>query len=100
MENEFKKLQTFDSISFRGISQFENDGTQNDLVFQPTHRYFERVSNTNNHIYHGNLNDCLMKVLHLLLHLIIFFILLWFITFYIKSWQVIVLKMQLHKIGD
>ena len=27
-----------------------NDGTQNCLVFQPTHRYFKRVSNTNNHI--------------------------------------------------
>ena len=35
VENEFKKLQTFDSIYFRGRSHFEEDGTQNYLVFQP-----------------------------------------------------------------
>ena len=28
VENEFKKLQTFDSIYFRGESHFEEDGTQ------------------------------------------------------------------------
>ena len=32
---------------FCGESHFENGGTQNYLVFQPTHRYFKRV--TNNH---------------------------------------------------
>ena len=31
-------------------SHFENDGTQNYLVFQPKQKYFKRVSNTNNHI--------------------------------------------------
>ena len=35
VENELKKLQTFDSIYFRGKSHFEEDGTQNYLVFQP-----------------------------------------------------------------
>ena len=50
VENEFKKLETFDSIYFRGKSHFEDDGTQNYLVFQTTYRYFKRVSNTNNHI--------------------------------------------------
>ena len=29
VENELKKLRTFDSIYFRGESHFEEDGTQN-----------------------------------------------------------------------
>ena len=33
VENEFKKLETFDSIYFRSKSHFEDDGTQNYLVF-------------------------------------------------------------------
>ena len=33
VENELKKLQTFDSIYFRGKSHFEKNGTQNYLVF-------------------------------------------------------------------
>ena len=45
-----KKLQTFDSIYFRGKSHFEDDGTQNYLVFQPSQKYFKTVSNTNDHI--------------------------------------------------
>ena len=40
VKNEFKKLQTFDSIYFRGKSHFEDDGTQNCLVFQPIQKYF------------------------------------------------------------
>ena len=36
IENELKKLKTFDSIYFRGKSHFEyDDGAQNWLVFQP-----------------------------------------------------------------
>ena len=38
IENEIKKLKTFDSIYFRGKSHFEEDGTENYLVFQPIHR--------------------------------------------------------------
>ena len=34
VENEFKKLQTFDSIYLRDKSHFEEDGTPNYLVFQ------------------------------------------------------------------
>ena len=34
VENEFKKLQTFDLIYFRGKSHFEEDGAQNYLIFQ------------------------------------------------------------------
>ena len=44
VENEFKKLQTCDSIYFRGKSHFEEGGTQNYLVFQSMYRYFKRVS--------------------------------------------------------
>ena len=33
VENELKKLKTFDSIYFRGKSHFEEDGMQNYLVF-------------------------------------------------------------------
>ena len=33
VENELEKLQTFDSSYFRGKTHFEEDGTQNYLVF-------------------------------------------------------------------
>ena len=36
-----KKLKTFDSSYFIGKSHFEEDGTQNYLVFQPLNRYFK-----------------------------------------------------------
>ena len=50
VENEFKKLETFDSIYFRGKSHFEDDGTQNYLVFQTVNRYFKTVSINDNNI--------------------------------------------------
>ena len=37
-------LETFDSIYFRGKTHFEEDGTQNYLVFQPIYRYFKTVT--------------------------------------------------------
>ena len=40
VENELKKLQTFDSIYFRGRSHFADDGTQSYSVSQPIQRYF------------------------------------------------------------
>ena len=54
IENEFKKLKTFDSIYYRGKSHFEEDDTQNYLVFQPIQRYFKRVAGAGNvnHIYY------------------------------------------------
>ena len=74
VENEFKKLKTFDSSYFRGKSHFvDNDGTENYLVFQPTNRYFKVTANASS-FRHGNLKDYLMKVLNLLLHLIIAFL--------------------------
>ena len=41
IENELKKLKTLDLSYFIGKSYFEEDGTQNYLVFQPIHRYFK-----------------------------------------------------------
>ena len=41
VENELNKLKTFDSGYFIGKSHFEEDGTQNYLVFQPIFRYFK-----------------------------------------------------------
>ena len=46
VENNFKKLKTFDSSYFIGKSHFEEDGTQNYLVFQPINRYFKVIANT------------------------------------------------------
>ena len=38
VENEFKKLQTFDSSIFIGQSYFNNDGVQLYLLFQPIYK--------------------------------------------------------------
>ena len=53
VENELKKLQKFDAAYFRGKSHFEEDGTQNYLVFQPMYRYFKRIAGvgSGNYIY-------------------------------------------------
>ena len=44
IENELKKLKTFYSSYFIGKSHFEEDGTQNYLVFQPINRYFKTTN--------------------------------------------------------
>ena len=41
VQNELKKLKTFDSSYFIGKNYFENDGTQNYLVFQPIDIYLK-----------------------------------------------------------
>ena len=41
VENESNKLKTFDSSYFIEKSYFEEDGTQNHLVFQPLNKYFK-----------------------------------------------------------
>ena len=53
VENELKKLKTFDSSYFKSKSHFEEDDTQNYLVFSPMYRYFKRVSGvgSGNYIY-------------------------------------------------
>ena len=43
LENEFKKLKTFDSNYFRGKSRFN---TQNYLVFHIMYRHFKVITNT------------------------------------------------------
>ena len=73
VQNQLGKLKTFDSGYFIGKSHFEEDGTQNYLVFQPIIRYFKinTIINVTDYVYHGNLKDYLMKLLNHLLHLII-----------------------------
>ena len=46
VENELKKLKTFDSSYFIGKSRFEEDGTQYYLVFQPINIYFKVIAST------------------------------------------------------
>ena len=41
IENEIKKLKTLDLSYFISNSHFEEDGTQNYLVFQPLNKYFK-----------------------------------------------------------
>ena len=41
VEKELKKLKTFDSSYFIGKRHFEEDGTQNYLVFQPLKKYIK-----------------------------------------------------------
>ena len=47
VENALNKIKTFDLGYFIGRSHFEEDGTQNYLVFQPIVRYFKVVTGTN-----------------------------------------------------
>ena len=53
VKNELKKLQKFDAAYFRGKIHFEEDRTQNYLVFQPIYRYFRRIIGvgSGNYIY-------------------------------------------------
>ena len=44
VENELKKLKTFDLSYFVGKNYFEEDGAQNYLAFQPMYRYFKVFS--------------------------------------------------------
>ena len=51
IDNELMKLKTFDSSDFIGKSHFEEDGTQNYLVFQPMYRYFKHIVDVGNGSY-------------------------------------------------
>ena len=46
LENELKKLKTFDSSYFRGKNYFEEGGAQNYFVYQLMQRYFNVIANT------------------------------------------------------
>ena len=43
VENELKKLKTFDSSYFKGQNRFEEDGSQRFLVFQAVNKYFKKI---------------------------------------------------------
>ena len=45
LKNELKKLKAFDLSYFTGKSHFEEDRTQNYLVFQPLNKYFRLITN-------------------------------------------------------
>ena len=49
-ENKLKKLKTFDSSYFRGKSNFEDDNTQNYLIFQRVYIYLKRIKPNDSHI--------------------------------------------------
>ena len=45
VEIELKELKTLDASYFIGKSHYEEDGRQNDLVFQPLNKYFKVITN-------------------------------------------------------
>ena len=53
IKNKLKKLEKIDAAYFKGKKYFEEDGTQNYLVFQPMLRYFKRIAGvgSGNYIY-------------------------------------------------
>ena len=73
VENELKKLKTFDSSYYIGKCHFEEDGAQNYLDFSQCTYIFKKplVLVMAVTFITGNLNDCLMKKLLLLKRLII-----------------------------
>ena len=46
-----KRLETFDSIHFRGKSHFEYDGTKTYIVFQSLQRNFKKIDGVGNGNY-------------------------------------------------
>ena len=53
VENEIKNPKNIWSRYFRGKSHFEEDGTQNYLVFQPVKRYFKKITGVGNGSYNS-----------------------------------------------
>ena len=51
VENELKKLKTFDSSYFIGKGHFEKDGAQNQFVFQPMYKYLKMIAGVGNSSY-------------------------------------------------
>ena len=70
VENGLNKLKTFDSSYFIGKSHFEEDGTQNYLVFQPLNKYFKVITNTD-YISSWKSKELSAEILNHLQHLII-----------------------------
>ena len=67
VENELKKLQIFNSSLFIGQSYFNTDGTQLYLIFQPIYKTITTFYGLKHTISDGNLKDCQMKNLNLLI---------------------------------
>ena len=71
VQDELNKLKSFDSSYFIDKNYFENDGTQNYLVFQPIDNYLNlsclNLILTMVFFQNGNLKDCLIKLLNLLI---------------------------------
>ena len=71
VQDELNKLKSFDSSYFIDKNYFENDGTQNYLVFQPIDNYLNlsclNLILTVVFFQNGNLKDCLIKLLNLLI---------------------------------
>ena len=63
VENELKKLNTFDAAYFRGKNYFEgNDGVQKTLVFQTMRKYSDLIRNQISSWKLKGLSDQLLKV--------------------------------------
>ena len=70
LKNKKHLIQSIFVVSF-----FEDDGTQNYLVFQTAYTPFKTVSINDSNILLWKSKDCLMKVLSFLLHIIKYLIL-------------------------
>ena len=68
-QDKLSKLQASDSSCFHGKSHFEDDGTQNCLMFGPIFA-LKRLA-VRSMFHSGNLKDCLMKALDLFLYLMV-----------------------------
>ena len=68
-KDELNQLKNFDLSYFISKSHFDEDGTQNYLVFHTINKYFKVPILIMFH--HENLKDYLLKVLNHLQHLII-----------------------------
>ena len=72
VENELKKLNTLHSSYFIGKSHFEEDGTQNYLVFQPINIHFKIIANRkiSSWKYKGLSDESIKPLLHLVIVLL------------------------------
>ena len=69
IENESKRTKNFGFVLFVNTFFDGGDGSQAYLIFQPLHSLLKLLLIPNTFL-NGNLKDCLMKVLNLLLHLV------------------------------
>ena len=73
VESELNKFKTFDSVYFIGKSYFEEDDTQNYLVFQPMNKYL-KIDNFDYVLswkYKGLSTESITPLLHLIIFLVL-----------------------------